>query len=117
MPAEMVAPLMEKCCDPVKVPGLGDKSGDSPENAVGTKVHQADCKKIAYNGRFLSRGAFMFDCSCERTHEVPTNNGTRGGKRKTGQTECWCGKVYTITFDYTNGEYATFEVQDLGGHD
>lgn len=73
---------------------------------------------ILYNGMFLNRGAFVFDCTCGRTHEITTRLGSRGGLAKEGQTTCFCGKTFKISFSRANGEeHAEFEVvEDLGGH-
>ena len=67
-------------------------------------------------GTFLARGAFLFDCVCERQHEISTILGSRGGRAKTGHCECICGKVYDVIFSLHNGEeVCEASIQDLGG--
>lgn len=68
--------------------------------------HDTACAVVSpnRNGQFLSRGAFIFDCSCERTHEISTLLGSRGGLAKEGSTICVCGKVYKVIFHRSNGQ-------------
>jgi len=69
---------------------------------------------IPYNGQFLARGAFLFECDCGRTQEANRKQGSRGGISKTAHVECMCGKVFDITFSMHNGEeHAEFQVEDL----
>lgn len=82
-----------------------------------TKPTPLEDHKIPYNGVFLKRGVFLFDCPCDRSHDVSLNMGSRGGRAKSAEVTCICGKVYTITFFIHNGEeWAEFQVTDLGGH-
>lgn len=72
---------------------------------------------ILYNGQFLNRGAFIFDCPCGRTQEIITRLGSRGGLASNGSTTCICGKIYKVAFSRSNGEeHAEFTVEDGGGH-
>lgn len=51
-----------------------------------------------YNGVFLARGAFVFDCPCSRMHEISLLNGTRGGRATQGSCDCICGRHFDFTF-------------------
>jgi len=71
---------------------------------------QAQKLDIPLNGVFLARGAFVFDCPCNRQHEVNLNNGTRGGRIKTAESSCLCGKSFHFEFGI-EGDHDTVQVQ------
>lgn len=93
----------------------------STDTVMGVPLNEAPERDtdptILYSGQFLNRGAFVFDCPCNRTHEIPLKLGSRGGRAKEGQVTCFCGKIFKVAFSFQNGEdHAEFVVEDLGGH-
>ena len=123
MPAEMTEKLMGECKVPPQGWSCSRDAGHNGPCAASPNEDYSDFDEsrdteptIPYNGQFLARGAFLFDCDCGRTHEIQTKAGSRGGLLKQGHSECMCGKVFDVTFSRHNGEeHAEFEVQDLGG--
>jgi predicted HAD superfamily Cof-like phosphohydrolase len=74
------------------------------------KPNPAPTSPEAYplNGRFLARGAFLFDCPCGIQHEISLKNGSRGGRATEGECDCLCGKHFSFQFG-VDGDLDTVE--------
>jgi predicted HAD superfamily Cof-like phosphohydrolase len=68
-------------------------------------------ERKAIQGQFLtSRPAYSFDCpKCDRTHEVATREGTRGGAVGNAHTECRCGLSFDLVFSGMHAEITVHE--------
>lgn len=51
-----------------------------------------------YNWQLTKWGGLVFDCTCGRTHSLPSSAGSRGGIASVGKCECMCGKAYVVHF-------------------
>lgn len=73
----------------------GPSNAENPPEAV-INTREPDAKP--YNWQLTKWGGLVFDCTCGRTHSLPSSAGSRGGIASVGKCECMCGKAYVVHF-------------------